>query len=348
MLIIKTSFLGHNTKFPKAVYLKKLASLTSICKMPRTKNLFYCFFLLLCTSTALVHAQHQEEALSLEIENGSVKGTLLIPKTDKKVPIALIVAGSGPTDRNGNNMMMTNNHLKLLAEGLAEKGIASLRYDKRGVGKSALQNFNEQDLRFEDYANDAIGWLKKLQSDTRFSKLILVGHSEGSLLGMLACQQMRVDQFISLAGAGQNASALLKEQLEKQSPSLLEEALPIFEKLEQGETVEEVPMALFSIFRPSVQPYMISWIKYDPKVEIAKLQVPILLVHGTTDIQLELSEAKLLSEGNPKAQMEVIEGMNHILKIADEAYLPNLQTYSNPDLPLAAGLTELLAAFILD
>ena len=316
--------------------------------MPGTKNLFHCFFLLLWASTALVHAQHQEEALSLEIENGSVKGTLLIPKMDKKVPVALIIAGSGPTDRNGNNMMMTNNHLKFLAEGLAEKGIASLRYDKRGVGKSAVQNFNERDLRFEDYVNDTVGWLKQLQSDPRFSKLILIGHSEGSLLGILACQQTKVDQFISLAGAGQNASALLKEQLEKQSPSLLEEALPIFKKLEQGETVKEVPMALFSIFRPSVQPYMISWIKYDPKAEIAKVKVPILLVHGTTDIQLELSEAKLLSGGNPKAELKIIEGMNHILKTADEAYLPNLQTYSNPDLPIADGLTELLAGFIMD
>ncbi|MEL6484496.1 MAG: alpha/beta hydrolase, partial [Bacteroidota bacterium] len=138
------------------------------------------------------------------------------------------------------------------------------------------------------------------------------------------------------------------EQLEKQSASLLEEALPIFDKLEQGEQVENVPQALFSIFRPSVQPYMISWIKYDPKTEIAKLQVPILLVHGTTDIQLEVSEAELLSEGNPQTELKIIEGMNHILKTADEAYLPNLQTYSNPDLPLTDGLTDLLAAFILD
>ncbi|MEM8765540.1 MAG: alpha/beta hydrolase [Bacteroidota bacterium] len=316
--------------------------------MLRTKNFFCGFFILLCFSIALSHAQNQEEAIELEIENGSVKGTLLVPQTDKKLPVALIIAGSGPTDRNGNNMMMTNNHLKLLAEGLAEKGIASLRYDKRGVGKSALQNFDELDLRFEDYANDAVGWLRQLQSDTRFSKLILIGHSEGSLLGMLACQHVNVTQFISLAGAGQNASALLKEQLGKQSPSLLEEALPIFDKLEHGETVEEVPMPLFSIFRPSVQPYMISWIKYDPKMEISKLEVPILIIHGTTDIQLEVSEAKLLSEGNPKAQLKIIEGMNHILKEADEAYLPNLQTYSNPDLPLAKGLMDLLADFILE
>ncbi|MEL6975712.1 MAG: alpha/beta fold hydrolase [Bacteroidota bacterium] len=316
--------------------------------MPRAKNFFRCFFVLLYFSIAWIHAQNQEESVVLDIENGSVKGTLLIPQTDTKIPIALIIAGSGPTDRNGNNMMMTNNHLKLLAEGLAEKGIASLRYDKRGVGKSSFQDFDERDLRFEDYSNDALGLLKQLQADTRFSKLVVIGHSEGSLLGILACQQIKVDRFISLAGAGQNASAFIKEQLEKQAPSLLEEALPIFDKLEQGETVEKVPTALLSIFRSSVQPYMISWIKYDPKMEISKLEIPILIVHGTTDIQLEVSEAELLMEGNPKAQLEIVEGMNHILKIADKEYLPNLQTYSNPDLPLANGLTDLLSDFILE
>ncbi|MEL6306269.1 MAG: alpha/beta fold hydrolase, partial [Bacteroidota bacterium] len=201
--------------------------------MPRAKNFFRCFFVLLYFSIAWIHAQNQEESVVLDIENGSVKGTLLIPQTDTKIPIALIIAGSGPTDRNGNNMMMTNNHLKLLAEGLAEKGIASLRYDKRGVGKSSFQDFDERDLRFEDYSNDALGLLKQLQADTRFSKLVVIGHSEGSLLGILACQQIKVDRFISLAGAGQNASAFIKEQLEKQAPSLLEEALPIFDKLEQ-------------------------------------------------------------------------------------------------------------------
>ncbi|MEL6304893.1 MAG: alpha/beta hydrolase, partial [Bacteroidota bacterium] len=110
----------------------------------------------------------------------------------------------------------------------------------------------------------------------------------------------------------------------------------------------KVPAALLSIFRLSVQPYMISWIKYDPKMEISKLEIPILIVHGTTDIQLEVSEAELLLEGNPKAQLEIVEGMNHILKIADKEYLPNLQTYSNPDLPLANGLTDLLSDFILE
>lgn len=316
--------------------------------MSPTKNAFRFLLILFCGSTMFLGAQNQEEAVSLALENGTLKGTLLIPKSEEKIPVALIIAGSGPTDRNGNNMMMTNNHLKLLAEGLAEKGIASLRYDKRGIGESAQPDVDESEYRFEDGVSDAVGWLHQLQEDPRFSERVLIGHSEGSLLGMLACQTALVDKYVSLAGAGQNASDILKEQLGKQSASLLEEAMPFFEKLEKGEMVSEVPFSLLSIFRPSVQPYIISWIKYDPKAEIAKLAIPILLIHGTTDIQLKVTEAELLLEGNSKGQLHLIEGMNHILKTADEAYLPNLQTYSNPDLPLAEGLIDVLAEFILD
>jgi alpha/beta superfamily hydrolase len=127
-----------------------------------------------------------ESEILLKTPTGTLSGTLLIPGEISKYPVALIIAGSGPTDRDGNNTSMKNNSLKLLATSLAEHQIASLRYDKRGIGASREAAISEADLRFEDFIEDARDWIGLLIKDKRFSEVIVIGHSEGSLIGMVS------------------------------------------------------------------------------------------------------------------------------------------------------------------
>lgn len=306
------------------------------------KSIFTPLFLLLVLN---LPAQ-MEEIVTLETTTGNVEGTLLIPESQQPAPVALIIAGSGPTDRNGNNPMMTNNSLKMLAAGLAENGIASLRYDKRGIGQSKSAGLKEIDLRFENYIDDARQWIEKLKKDDRFSAVTVIGHSEGSLIGLIAARKAGADKFISLAGLGEPANATIRRQLAGQPPFVTEQANPILEKLVQGETVAEVPPFLAALFRPSVQPYLISWFRYDPAVEIAKLEQPVLIIQGTTDIQVTVEDANYLATANPKAQRHIFEGMNHILKDAPADPQENVKTYSQPDLPLHEGLMETISGFI--
>lgn len=264
-----------------------------------------------------------ETGITLQTSTGEIFGTLTIPGRPDRIPVALIISGPGPTDRDGNNPMMKNNSLKILATELSKNGIATLRYDKRGVADSKAAAKSEKDLRFDDYVSDAKEWIYLLKKDNRFSEVIIVGHSEGSLIGMLA--GMSINKFISIAGFGQSVDKVLKEQL-----SLVQDlSFPIIDSLKHGNTIETVPPMLNSLFRPSVQPYMISWFKYDPQDEIKKLSIPILILQGTNDIQVGVGNARRLSNANPNAELFLITGMNHILRITDGNRQANLATYSN-------------------
>lgn len=296
--------------------------------------------------TYSLSADSPEQIIKLKTKTGTLEGSLLVPKGKTDIPVALIIAGSGPTDRDGNNPIMKNNSLKMLAYELFKHGIASMRYDKRAVGKSRKAGLKENDLRFETYIEDAKGWINLLKKDKRFSQIIVIGHSEGSLIGMIASQGENVDKFISIAGVGQSADKTIKEQLKAQPPMVLEISSPIIDKLVKGETVKDVNPMLYSLFRPSIQPYMISWFKYDPQKEIAKLKKPILIVQGTTDIQVSTKDAELLAKANKKAEKKIIKGMNHILKEAELDRLKNIQTYNQPELPLKPELAKSIINFI--
>jgi len=293
-------------------------------------------------------AQSSEEELSLATNTGNIEGTLLSPSSEQQVPVVLFIAGSGPTDRDGNNPIMENNSLKMLARELAASGIASLRFDKRGIGKSASAALDESTLRFEIMINDAEAWIDMLSKDKRFSEIIVLGHSEGSTIGMITSKKNEVGKYISLAGPGARASEKIKEQLSEQAPFLMDQAVPILDSLANGDTVKEVPVMLMSIARPSVQPYIISWFKYDPQEEIAKLDKPILIIQGTTDLQVSIADAEMLMKANPRAHLEIIENMNHVLKEVGEDKTRNIQTYSEPDLPLKKGLVKVLLDFIIE
>ena len=302
---------------------------------------------LLCFLFATIFTLAQEEIIVLETPTGNIEGTLLVPAKENS-PLVLIIAGSGPTDRDGNNISLQNNSLKMLAQGLYENNIASFRFDKRGIARSAAAGMAEEDLRFEHYIQDVQQWHLLLKDDSRFSSFIILGHSEGSLIGMIASQTVEPDKFISLAGPGFSMQATLRRQLADQPAYVLSMSLPILEQLEKGKTVDSVPPLINMLFRPSIQPYLISTFKYDPVIEISKVQSPVLIIQGTTDIQIQVEDAKKLAEANANSELVIIEGMNHILKKADAHRFLNLRTYGDPTLELKQGLIETITRFIVE
>jgi pimeloyl-ACP methyl ester carboxylesterase len=272
----------------------------------------------------------------------------MTPASNSYKMVALIIAGSGPTDRDGNNQAMKNNSLKMLAKELAKNGIASLRYDKRGIGNSKNAGLKEADLRFENYVNDAKDWVGYLKKELKFNKIIVIGHSEGSLIGMIVSQDINVSKYVSIAGAGQPADQIIREQLKSQPMSVSIPSNTILDDLVKGKTVENIPQILNGLFRPSVQPYMISWFKYDPQKEISILKIPVLIVQGTTDIQVSLDDANRLAKAKPKSKLAIIEGMNHVLKPASADRQMNILTYSQPDLAIKKELIDNLIPFLTD
>ena len=290
-----------------------------------------------------------EEAFHARNAFGTIEGTLVLPAGCGPRPVALIIAGSGPTDRNGNQAPSLNAQpYKLLAEALAAQGVGSLRYDKGGIAASAkAAPRDESAMRFEMGADDAALLVKQLRADPRVGKITIIGHSEGSLVGMLAAERAPVDAFVSLAGAGRPIADILREQLAKgiKDEALLAKANAIIASLASGKTVSDVPSELAALFRPSVQPYLISWMKYDPATELARIAVASALVaQGTTDIQVSTTDAKKLAVARPSAKLLVIEGMNHVLKAADMSNASQQDAYTNPSLPLVPELVTGLVA----
>ncbi|MFI5234216.1 MAG: alpha/beta hydrolase [Gemmatimonadales bacterium] len=290
-----------------------------------------------------------EQAETLVSSTIKIYGTLELPKEGARWPVVLIIAGSGPTDRNGNSRLLSghNNGLKYLADGLAAQGIASLRYDKRAIGQSVVPNLREVDLRFDNYVDDAAGWIRQLRADPRFSTITVMGHSEGSLVGMLAARAAAADGFVSLAGAGRPIAVVLHEQLVAQlPPDLLVRADSIMGELSAGRTVDSVPAKLWVLFRQSVQPYLISWFRYDPAKDLAALPIPVLVVQGTTDIQVDTTDAKRLAANDPRARLLLIDGMNHVLKMVPADRAAQAASYGDPALPIAPKLLEAAVAYI--
>lgn len=297
--------------------------------------------------TAIPRAAFAAESdITLSTATGSIFGTLRLPSSAPPYPLALIVAGSGPTDRDGNNGPIRANTYRLLAAALAKGGVASVRYDKRGIGASARAAQSESRLRFDTYIDDAVAWLQLLGSDKRFSRTTIAGHSEGALIATVAAARAPVHALVTLEGAGRPAPAVLREQLKpKLPPALYAQADAALAQLEQGHTVANPPAELAALLRPSVQPYLISWFKYDPAAEIAKVRVPVTIVQGTADIQVTMADAGALKRAAPAANLVVIDGMNHVLKYfpdhsSMQAALPGYEDPSLPVDPKAAAAVQ--------
>lgn len=270
-----------------------------------------------------------------------VKGTLYKPaKPNEK--LVIVVAGSGPTNRDGNQPGGRSNAYKMLAEGVVTQGTAVFCFDKRIVGQLIAGKTEEGDLRFEDQINDLRDIVTRFEKE--YPKIVICGHSEGSLIGMVAAQE-KVQGYISLAGAGRSIDQVITEQVVKQAPFLENQVKQSFATLKEGKTFKLENQLLAALFREDVQPFMISWMKYDPTAEIKKLQIPILIINGTKDIQVPPSEAQLLKDAKPDAKLVIIENMNHVLKEIEKDQ-DNLPSYNNPEMPVSAKLIESVNQFV--
>ena len=278
--------------------------------------------------------------------NSNIDGTLLIPKKEEKPPLAIIIPGSGPIDRNGNQDNLKNNSLKFLAEGLYRKNIASFRYDKRLVKLIQEGKFKERDANFNDFIEDVKAVTSYFKKDPRFSNIIIIGHGQGSLVGMIAAQEKGVDKFISIAGAGQEIDDVLIDQLKVQAPNFVDSARKSFDDLRVNGVVQNYDPNLATIFRSSLQFFMYTWMQYNPKTEIAKLNIPVLIINGDADIQVQVSEAKKLKEANPNAELVIIKNMNHIFKEIKGDITENQQSYNKEEIPIMPKLIKTISSFI--
>ena len=303
--------------------------------------------IVVCVSALfVVCAWGAEDRVQLRTETGTLHGTLALPSGAPPFPAVLMIGGSGATDRDGNQPQLKNDSLKLLAEALAAEGIASLRYDKRGVGESAVAGSKEEQLRFEMYVGDAVQWVGMLRKDSRFSRVGLIGHSEGSLIGMIAAKQTKIDAFVSIAGLGRTAPAILRSQLSAKLPNNLRAKFEqILDELAAGRVVADTPGELAFLFRPSLQPYLISWFKYDPAREIAALDVPVLVLQGTTDFQVGVDDAQRLAAAKGDAKLALIDNMNHVLKRA-VTLAEQQAAYTDPSLPIEPKAVAEITGFL--
>lgn len=308
-------------------------------------RLLRILFVALLAAPAL--GQGTESAVELRTPTGTIHGSLLVPAVAGRLPVVLIVAGSGPTDRDGNQPRLLNDSLKQLAQGLAAEGIATLRYDKRGVASSRPAGPAEQDLRFGQYVDDAARWIEFLRLDGRFHPVAVAGHSEGATIGALAAAKTQAAAFVSIAGMARRAPEILRTQLRPRLPQQFwEESERILAALERGETTADVPKELMIIYRPSVQPYLISWFRQSPVEAVAKLAVPVLVVQGTADIQVAVGEGEALRAAARNAEYFAVPGMSHALKAATEDPATQMKGLTDPTVPIDARLAPRIASFV--
>lgn len=313
--------------------------------MLRTFALLFLLFTGLAQAAAPTVLQRP---ISLVTDDGTLQGSLLLPRSDTPPPVVLIIAGSGPTDRDGNNPAGGRiDNLKRLALLLANNRIASVRYDKRGVAASRAATPDERNLSVERYVADAVAWGHLLKADPRFGPLIVLGHSEGALIASLAAEQAGASAVISVAGSGRPVDQVLREQLGERLPATERaQAVRLIEQLKAGQPSTQVPLHLRDVFRPSVQPYLISLFRQDPAAAFARLHLPALIVQGRNDVQVEVEDAERLHAAKPDAELALIDGMNHMLRISPSAMSQQRDSYNNPELPLASALGERIVEFI--
>jgi pimeloyl-ACP methyl ester carboxylesterase len=283
---------------------------------------------------------------------GPLAGSLL--DAGKGAPVVLIIPGSGPTDRDGNNPLgITAAPYRLLAEALAAKRVSSVRIDKRGMfgSKSAIPDPNK--VTIGDYATDVHNWVAAIRKQTGEPCVWVLGHSEGALVALAAGQEAKgICGIILVSGGGRRLSDVIRDQLSSNAAFApeLDAAFTALKSLEAGQHVDSAhftsPM-LQKLFAPQVQDFLIDMFDQDPAELAASLKVPVLIVQGERDLQVSVADAKALAAAQPRARLVLLPDMNHVLKdVAGEDRSANLATYSDPSLPVDPGLVDAVARFV--
>ena len=282
---------------------------------------------------------------------GPLEGTYL--DAGKHTPVVLIIPGSGPTDRDGNNPLgITAAPYRLLAEALATQAVSSVRIDKRGIGgsKGAVADGNK--VTIADYVTDTHNWIAAIRKRTGVKCVWVLGHSEGSLVALAAAQQPDgMCGVISVSGAGRKLSDVIRDQLRANPANapLLDQAMAALDALEKGQHVDVSGMnpALLRLFAPQVQDFLIDDFRHDPAKLAASLKLPLLIVQGERDIQISAADARALAAAQPKAKLVLVPAMNHVLKdVANDDRSANVATYSDSSLPVDSTLIDAIGSFV--
>jgi pimeloyl-ACP methyl ester carboxylesterase len=292
-----------------------------------------------------------EKPLTAPGPQGTLAGTLL--NAGKGAPVVLIIPGSGPTDRDGNNPLgITAASYRLLAEGLARRGISSVRIDKRGMfgSKAAIPDANK--VTIAEYASDAHAWVASIRKEMGVKCVWLLGHSEGSLVALTAAQQAAgVCGVISVSGMGRKLGAVMREQFRSNPANapVLDAALGAIDRLEAGKAVDSsiLPAPLQPLFNPAVQPFLRDLMAQDPPKLAASLKVPLLIIQGDQDLQVTVDDARALAAAQPKAKLIIAPGVNHVLKVPNgEGRAQNMAAYADRSLPVAPAVIDAVAGFV--
>ena len=288
------------------------------------------------------------KSTNLEI-NQLIDGTLLEPVKKTKT-LAILIAGSGPTNRDGNSTVGKNNSLKMLAQHLAENGVASFRYDKRIFKLMRENNLDQSKLRFEDFVNDAadvVNYFKLYNSEEYgYEKFILIGHSQGALVAQLASLKTAVTGLVLVCGSARPINEILVEQVSKQAPFLINDLNTSLDSIAKVGYVNKVNPLLRTLLYKDVQPFLQSWMQYDPSEIAKKIEEPTLAIGGTTDIQVPAEEAKVLAEHLQNGKYVIIENMNHVLKTIEDLGLENQKSYTEPNFPMSPQFKTEITTFI--
>ncbi len=305
---------------------------------------------LMLAVTAPVNAAPAAQEITAPGPLAPLHGTLM--DAGKGTPVVLIVPGSGPTDRDGNNRYgVTAAPYRLLAAALAARGISSVRIDKRGqfASKAAITDPNA--VTIADYAADVRAWVKAAKAATGARCIWLLGHSEGGLVVLAAGDEHDVCGFILVFASGRPFGTLIHDQIHANPANapIFDQADAALAKLSAGERVDTTGMspALMPLFNPAVQGYLIDLLRYKPTELAARTRAPLLIVQGLNDIQISEADAQALAGARADARLVLLPGVNHVLKQIGEAdRTANLASYANPDLPIAPGVVAAVADFV--
>ncbi|MCX7768546.1 MAG: lysophospholipase [Flavobacteriales bacterium] len=292
---------------------------------------------------------YRERPISIIHDGWRLYGTLTTPLKEEASIVALLLPGAGPTDRNGNSgATVAPATLRKLAIALASEGVASVRYDKRGVGESRDKILHEEQLRFSHYVEDAVAWIKKLKNMARFQRVVVIGHGEGALVGAMASTMEPPDACVSLCGPGRPADILLREQLALNplNKPWLTRCSTIIDSIKAGYRPSNIPPALHGPFRASIQPYLESLFAISPPKVFNLLHIPILIIGGSSDIQVQKVDFDSLCARVKQANCVYLEGMNHVLVESTPDYASNVATYLDPQKPLSRELVESIVKFV--
>ncbi|MDG1777933.1 MAG: alpha/beta hydrolase [Flavobacteriaceae bacterium] len=276
------------------------------------------------------------------VVNQHIEGTLLTPLGSETTPLVIFIAGSGPTDRDGNQSFMKNDMLKKIAVSLSNSGIATFRYDKRIVKQIRTRTI-DKNISFDDFVTDAKSTIDFFKS--KYETIIVAGHSQGSLVGLLALEQ-GASAFISLAGAGKPIDRILEEQISKTAPMLLEDSKRVLATLKAGKTTKDYPMPLAAIFNLEIQPFMANWMQYNPVELMKKQEIPTLIISGDKDLQVSIEEAQLLFEAAQNGTLLIVKNMNHVLVKIEGDDLENMKSYNTTTLQIPEEVSRSMLDFI--